>query len=79
MAEPRNRKWRSRRLFVGLLGIGLVVADKIYCVESGLEVEWFEIFTGKVVLLALFAAGFLTATDLLNRWMNGKNGANNDK
>jgi hypothetical protein len=77
-ANNGGSKWRSRRWATALLGIALVVADKIYCVERGLDIEWFKIFTEKVVLLALFGAGFITATNMMYMWWqrhtNGKNG-----
>ena len=59
-----------------MLGVVLVVADKVYCVERGLDIKWFEIFTNRVVLLILFGAGFLTATNMVYMWWqkNLKNG-----
>jgi len=78
MAE-KSMKWKSRRWLAALIGITLVVADKIYCVEKGLDIEWFRIFTDRVVLLTLFGAGLLTATNLMNQWWQNRNGNSEKK
>ena len=76
MAEKKNGKWKSRHWLAALIGIILVVADKVYCVERSLDIEWFKIFTDRVVILILFGAGFLTATNLMYTWQK-KNGTDN--
>ncbi len=72
MANENNGKWRSRRFFVAILSIALMVGDKIYCVEKGLDIEWFTVFSKNIVLLALFGASFFTATDLMKQWKKKK-------
>ena len=61
-----------------MLGVALIVADKIYCVEKGLSIEWFEIFTKRTVTLILFGAGFLTATNLVYMWWQKNKNGNNE-
>jgi len=73
----KGNKWQSRRWISALLGVFLIIADKIYCVEKGLDIEWFKLFSNSIVLLLLFGAGFITATNMMHMWRNRINNNEN--
>jgi len=66
--KVKKTKWRSRRLVIGAIwAVGLNFAF-YWCASRGLDVEWFKAYIGYFTLGAMFFGGYLTATDMIDRW-----------
>ena len=49
-------------LFLAMTGWG------IYCIEKGMDIEWFKTYVMGATLLGFFAIGAIAATDVIDRW-----------
>ena len=67
MAENNNKRW-GRRLGIGIISIVHVDIFYAIAVWRGLDIEWFQKPAAVILGICLFIGGFLTATDLMNRW-----------
>ncbi len=68
MSNEKNKKWSSRRFAIFAVVWLFVTAFAVYCIEKGAGVDWFSKYTMATVMLAFFAIGALTATDIVNKW-----------
>lgn len=66
--EVSEKKRWGRRLGVGLISIAHVDVFYGIAVAKGLSIEWFQTPAVIILGICLFIGGFLTATDLMNRW-----------
>ena len=68
MTENNNKKRWGRRLGLGIVAI--LHADVFYgiAVWRGLDIAWFKDPALFVFGIVLFVGGFLTATDIVNKW-----------
>ncbi len=63
-----NKKWHSRRLIVGGTAWVSITFAFVYCINKGVDIGWFNAYTWATTVLALFIGGYLTATDMINKW-----------
>ena len=68
MAENNEKKRWGRRLGVGIAALVHVDVFYMIAVAKGLTIEWFQKPAVIILGICLFIVGFLTATDLMNRW-----------
>lgn len=68
MEKPTEKKRWGRRLGLGIIAYLSITAALYFLVTRGADIEWFKIYSGYVTLLALFTGGYLTATDIADRW-----------
>lgn len=66
--KTKKTKWKSRRLVIGAIWAGGLNFAFYWCVAKGLDVEWFKSYIGYFTLGVMFFGGYLTATDMIDKW-----------
>ena len=62
-----NNKKSWRRITMATVAFFAITAWGIFCVEKGLDIEWFKTYATTVMLLGFFGIGAIAATDFIDR------------
>lgn len=68
MVNEKNKKWRSRRLIIGLVWATALNFAFFWSIAKGVDIEWFKAYIGYWTMGVMFFGGYLTATDMINKW-----------
>lgn len=65
----------NRRAKFTAIAIALITAAFYICMFKGAELEWFEVYSERIIFALLFVVAGITTTDGIRSWKNG--GGNN--
>jgi len=61
----------NRRAKFTAIAIALITIAFYICVFKGAELEWFEVYSERIIFALLFVVAGITTTDGLRTWRNG--------